>query len=85
MSVFILSQVMSMTTQVEWMVSKDGLIPLSCLAGNTLAIAVYIRLIRSSGLTLFSLCLLVLHEHFDISINRSSYSHSNETSKKKRL
>lgn len=71
-SVFILSQVPSMTTQVEWMVSKDGL---SCLAGNTLAIAVYIRLIRSSGLTLFSLCLLVLHEHFDISINRSSYSH----------
>lgn len=63
MSVFILSQVTSMMTQVEWMVSKDGLIPLSCLAGNTLAIAVYIRLIRSSGLTLFSLCLLVLHEH----------------------
>lgn len=36
----------------------------SCLAGKTPAIAVNIRLICSPGLTLFSLCLLVVHEHF---------------------
>lgn len=47
----------------------------NCLAGNTLALAVIIRLTCSPGLTLFSSCLLVVHEHFDIWINRSSYLH----------
>lgn len=36
----------------------------------TLAIAVIVRLIRSPGLTV--LCVLVVHEHFDM-FNRSSY------------
>lgn len=54
-----------MMTQVEWL-TKDGLFSLSCLAGNTPAVAVILRLICSPGLTLFSLCLLVVHEHFDI-------------------
>lgn len=53
-----------MMTQVEWKITKDGLFSLSCLAGNTPALAVVIRLICSPGLTLFSLCLLVVHKHF---------------------
>lgn len=40
------------------------------IAGNTLAIAVIVRLMRSPGLTV--LCLLVGHEHFDM-FNKSSY------------
>ncbi len=64
---FCLSSHKPMMTQVEWIITKDGLFSLSCLAGNTPAIAVIIRLIRSPGLTLFSLCLLVVHEHFNIS------------------
>lgn len=54
-----------MMTQVEWL-TKDGLFSLSCLAGNTPAVAVILRLICSPGLTLFSLCLVVVNEHFDI-------------------
>lgn len=45
-----------MTTHFEWMISKDGLflsLALSVVLQITLAIAVYIRLIRSSGLTVF--------------------------------
>lgn len=44
-----------MMIQVEWILMKDGLFHKSFLAGNTLAIAVNIRLICSPGLTLFSL------------------------------
>lgn len=52
----------------SWMdgINRWAISSLSCLAGNTLAVAVIIRLICSPGLTLFSLCLLVVHEHFDI-------------------
>lgn len=52
MSVFILFK--SMMTNFERMISKDGLfLSLSVVLQVTLAIAVYIRLIRSSGLTVF--------------------------------
>lgn len=52
MSVFILFK--SMMTHFERMISKDGLfLSLSVVLQVTLAIAVYIRLIRSSGLTVF--------------------------------
>lgn len=52
-----------MMTQGEWI--KDGLFSPSCLA-VTSAVALLIRLMCSPGFTPFSLCLLVVHEHFSL-------------------
>lgn len=64
---FILSLESQTNDDTGWMDSNKRWATFSKLScSNAPVVAVIIRLICSPGLTLFSLCLLVVHEHFDI-------------------